>query len=101
MTNSDRFLYGAFPVVESVSPGSGPAGGGTAVTIAGSGFTGATAVDFGSTVERPCGTQPCFTVNSPSSITATSRPAPAPEGYVNVTVSTPTGTSQATEGILQ
>ena len=99
VTPAGRFQYGAFPVVESVLPASGPAAGGTALTITGSGFTGATAVDFGSTIEHPCGAPPCFTVSSPSSISATSESAPAPEGYVNVTVTTPTGTSAVTEGI--
>ena len=37
----------ALPVITSISPGSGPTGGGTAVTIHGTGLTGATAVLFG------------------------------------------------------
>ncbi len=47
---ADRFTYDAptIPDVESVSPNSGPASGGTTVTINGSGFTGATEVHFGS-----------------------------------------------------
>ena len=54
-TPSDRFTYiaaaatTAAPTVTGVSPNSGPTAGGTTVTITGSGFTGATAVDFGTT----------------------------------------------------
>ena len=48
----------AAPVVTSISPTSGPAAGGTTVTITGSGFTGATAVDFGTTPATS------FTVNN-------------------------------------
>ena len=43
----DLFTYVSPPAVTSVSPNSGPAAGGTSVTITGSGFTGATAVAFG------------------------------------------------------
>lgn len=51
------------PRVTGITPGIGPATGGTSVTISGDGFTAATAVDFGSTSAT-------FTVNSDSSITA-------------------------------
>ncbi len=53
------------PGVTAISPGFGPATGGTSVTISGDGFTAATAVDFGSTSAQ-------FTVNSDTSITAVS-----------------------------
>ncbi len=72
------------PVVSSISPVSGPVAGGTPVTITGSGFTGATAVDFGTVA----GTG--LTVNSATSITVDS---PAGTGGVDVTVITPAGTS--------
>ncbi len=71
------------PVVTSVSPNSGPAAGGTAVTINGSGFTGVTSVKFGA-VATP------FWVVSSTKITATS---PAGTGTVNVTVTTTGGVS--------
>ena len=100
-TPADQFEYASIPVVGSVSPSRGPVAGETPVTITGSGFTGATAVYFGSTIEHACGSPPCFTVKSPTSITAVSEPAPAPRGFVNVTVATPSGTSQATEGISE
>ncbi|WP_033408949.1 Ig-like domain-containing protein [Rudaea cellulosilytica] len=75
----------AGPTVTAVSPPNGPTAGGTVVTITGANFTGATAVRFGAT---PATT---FTVNLPTQITAT---APAgSSGTVDVTVTTPSGTS--------
>ncbi|MGA2521839.1 MAG: IPT/TIG domain-containing protein, partial [Acidimicrobiales bacterium] len=68
------------PTITGVSPTSGSTGGGTTVTVTGTGFTGATAVHFGSS---PATT---YTVNSPTQITAT---APAATGTVDVTVTTP------------
>jgi alpha-tubulin suppressor-like RCC1 family protein len=73
------------PVVTGVAPKLGPAVGGTAVTITGASFTGATAVRFGSTEATG------FTLNSSSSITATAPPGAA--GTVDITVTTPAGTS--------
>ena len=76
----------AVPVVSSVSPNAGPLGGTTGVTITGSNFTGATAVDFGT---GHAGTD--ATVVSPSEITVN---APAESAAtVDVTVTTPNGTS--------
>ncbi|HTZ08842.1 MAG TPA: IPT/TIG domain-containing protein, partial [Acidimicrobiales bacterium] len=71
------------PAVSAVNPSSGPSGGGTSVTISGSGFTGASAVQFGATPAT-------FTVTGPSSITAT---APPGSGTVDVTVTGPGGSS--------
>jgi hypothetical protein len=73
------------PTVEKVSPHGGPTGGGTTVTITGTNFTGAKAVRFGSSNATS------FTVDSATSITAVS-PAEA-AGIVDVTVTTPGGTS--------
>ncbi len=74
------------PEVTGVSPtGVVAPGGGTSVTITGCDFTGATAVDFGATAATS------FTVNSATQITATAPPESA--GQVNVTVTTPDGTS--------
>ena len=72
------------PAVTSLSPTSGPAAGGTSVTITGTGFTGATVVDFGTTAATD------VTVVNSTTITADS---PAGTGTVNVTVTTPVGTS--------
>ncbi|HEV7133407.1 MAG TPA: IPT/TIG domain-containing protein [Gaiellaceae bacterium] len=73
------------PRVTSVSPASGPASGGTTVTISGTGFTGATGVRFGTTPARS------FTVAGSTSITAVS-PA-AGGGTVDVTVANAGGAS--------
>ncbi|MGD0076731.1 MAG: IPT/TIG domain-containing protein, partial [Candidatus Binataceae bacterium] len=82
---ADKFTYTATgPAVTSISPNSGPTAGGTSVTITGANFTGATAVKFGSTNAAS------FNVNSATSITATS---PAGSGTVDITVTTPGGTS--------
>lgn len=42
--SGDYFTYGAAPTVSKVSPNSGPTSGGTAITITGTGFVGATVV---------------------------------------------------------
>ena len=63
---ADQFAYVAAPIVSSVSPSSGPQAGGTSVTVTGTALTGATAVKFGTTAATS------FTVNSATSITATS-----------------------------
>ncbi|HEX4171753.1 MAG TPA: IPT/TIG domain-containing protein [Acetobacteraceae bacterium] len=81
---ADQFTYVAAPGVTSISPTSGPAPGGAVVTITGTRLTGATAVKFGTTNATS------FTVNSATSITATS---PAGAGTVDITVTTAGGTS--------
>jgi hypothetical protein len=68
----------------------GPLAGGTAVTITGTGFTGASAVDFGSRSAAS------FEVTSPTTITAVA-PVGAALGLVDVTVTTPQGTSAVTK----
>jgi len=78
-------LLSAAPAVTQVSPKSGLTLGGTAVTITGTRFSEATAVTFGSTAAAS------FTVSSSTSITAI---APAHQAaVVDVTVTTPAGTS--------
>lgn len=82
-SSADQFTYTVpVPTVTSVTPSSGPSGGGTSVAITGTGFSGATAVRFGT---NNAGS---VVVNSATSITATS---PAGSGAVNVTVETPGG----------
>jgi len=82
---ADQFSYVAAPVVTGVTPAVGPAAGGTTVTITGTRFNGATAVDFGTSAATN------VVVNSPGTqITATD---PAGSGVVNVTVTTPGGAS--------
>ena len=82
---ASRFSYA--PIVTGISPTTGPALGGTTVTISGDNFTGATAVDFGHTALTPAQ----FTVTSDTSIVLTSPPGKVPR--VAVTVTTPGGTS--------
>ena len=85
ITASDHFLYGTDPSIQKLSVTSGPSVGGTAVTILGSGFTGATVVSFGQTpVDH-------FVVKSDGEID-TSTPS-GPEGPVAVEVMTPAGIS--------
>jgi hypothetical protein len=75
------------PTVTSVSPNSGPAAGGTSVTINGTHLNQATAVTFGGTAAAT------FTVNNANSITATTPPHTA--GAVNLAVTTSGGTNPA------
>ena len=83
---SDRYTYASAPTVTGVSPISGPLTGGTVVTITGANLTGTTAVSFGSIAATN------FTANSGGTqITATSPAQSA--GTVDVTVTTPGGTS--------
>jgi len=81
------FIYIPAPTVTSLTPNTGVTGGGTSVTVTGTAFTGATAVKFGAT-------SAAFTVNSATSITATS-PAGA-AGTVDITITGPGGTSSTT-----
>jgi len=83
-SSADEFTYLPVPTVEKVAPNKGPEAGGTGVTITGTNFTGATAVTFGSTPAKS------FKVESPTTIAAQS---PAGTGKVDVTVTTPEGTS--------
>lgn len=76
---------GNAPVVTSISPSTGSVAGGNSVTVSGSGFTGATAVNFGTIAATD------FAVSSDTTVVSTS-PAFA-AGTVDVTVVTPNGTS--------
>jgi len=73
------------PSVSSISPNTGLAAGGTAVTISGINFTGATGVTFGGTAAT------AVAVVNANTITCTS-PAKA-AGTYDVVVTTPNGTS--------
>ncbi|MCL5260870.1 MAG: IPT/TIG domain-containing protein, partial [Gammaproteobacteria bacterium] len=80
---ADKFTFAPIPTITSLNPASGPEAGGTLVTIVGTGLTGATAVHFGSTT-------PSFTIVDATHITFTTTSG---TGTVNVTVTTPGGTS--------
>jgi hypothetical protein len=84
-TSADHFAYTTLPAptITGVTPASGPAGGGTVVTVTGTNLTFLSRVDFGA--------QPAFF----SRVTATSfqAVAPAGTGTVDITATTPGGTS--------
>ncbi len=81
----DKFSYLPPPTVTKVKANKGPASGGTSVTITGTALTGATGVSFGANAASQ------FTVDSATSITATSPPGTS--GAVDVSVTTASGTS--------
>jgi hypothetical protein len=78
------------PSLEAVTPRNGAASGGTTVTIAGHALTGATSVHFGAAAAS-------FSVLSGEQITAQSPPG-MPSSTVDVTVTTPGGTSAVVKG---
>ena len=81
---ADKFTYSALaPTVTYVEPNFGSPSGGTQVTITGTHFKSATAVEFGQNAAN-------FKLESETTITATS---PAGSGTVDVTVTTGVGTS--------
>ena len=83
-STADQFNYVTAPTVTALSPTIGPATGDTLVTITGTAFTNASAVDFGTVPATN------VTVVNDTTITADS---PAGTGVVNVTVTSPSGAS--------
>ncbi len=86
-TRAQEFEVVPAPIIKTLEPANGSIFGGTAVTIVGKGFTGATVVTFG---PLPAAS---FVVNSNRSITAVTPPEGT--GPVNVTVTTPVDTTMA------
>ena len=86
-SSADQFTYVAAPTVSAISPTSGPAAGGTTVTITGTGFTGATAVTIG-------GTRAGVTVD-PARPRLPRRQGRACGGTASVVVTTPSGANAA------
>ena len=82
---TNQYAYVDPPAVTALSPATGPAAGGTSVTITGTSLSGATAVMFGAVAATD------VTVVSATSITCTAPPEAA--GTVAVTVTTPFGMS--------
>ena len=82
---ADQFTYLPSPTVGHVDPPAGPVGGGPSVAISGSGFVDASSVHFGSTPAT-------FSTLTSGLILAT---APPGTGTVDVSVTTPGGTSTA------
>ncbi|MFS0857171.1 Ig-like domain-containing protein, partial [Paenibacillus taichungensis] len=78
------------PTITGVSPASGPASGGTTVTLTGTNLTGTTGVTFGGRAAT------AYTVNSATQITATAPSGTA--GAVDIVVTTPGGTATLTGG---
>lgn len=78
------------PTVTAVSPPSGPAAGGTAVSVAGTDFTGVSAVKFGATPASS------YAVGSEGEISAVAPPGAI--GVTDVTVTTLAGTSPVAAG---
>jgi outer membrane autotransporter protein len=87
-TGTGLFTYIAAPTVTAILPVSGPTGSGTAITISGTNFTGATAVTIGGVAATG------IAIVNPTTITATT-PAHA-AGTVNVAVTTSGGTGTGT-----
>ncbi|WP_330228880.1 IPT/TIG domain-containing protein [Nocardia sp. NBC_00508] len=83
-SNALDYTYITTPTLISVSPNSGAAAGGNTVILTGTGFTGATAVNFGATAALS------FSIDSDTQITAT---VPGGTGTADVTVTTIVGTS--------
>ena len=84
-SSADLFHYVAAPTVSSLAPAGGSLAGGTTVTVDGTGFTGVTAVDFGTTPAES------VTYDSAGQLTVTSPPGVA--GVVNLTVYSSGGVS--------
>ena len=84
-TTGDQFTYATItPVVTHIAPRKGPAAGGTQVAVTGHNLEGATAVDFGPNVATH------IRQVSGKIIIAT---APPGTGTVDITVTTPRGTT--------
>ncbi len=89
-SGADQFTYNvAAPAITSIAPTSGPTAGGTSVVITGTSLSGVTAVSFGGTAAIS------FSANTATQVTAV---APAGTGTVNITVTTPGGTSPTVAG---
>jgi hypothetical protein len=88
INSADLYTYEAAPAVSSIRPASGSVSGGSTVTITGSGFVSGATAQFGSTAATS------VTVASDTSLTATTPASSSTNGgLVNVTVTTPYGTS--------
>ncbi len=85
------FTYAPLPTVTGLSPTEGPLAGGTLVTITGTGFTGATAVEFGSSLAAD------VTVVNDTTITAESPPGTGSQPVSVITPGTQPNQSGAAE----
>ncbi|MFF3543036.1 IPT/TIG domain-containing protein [Streptomyces platensis] len=87
--NGFSYTYIDAPTVASLNPTSGPATGGTVVTVTGTNLSTTTSVDFGGTLAP-------FSVISDTSLSVVSPPGAA--GAVDVTVTTSGGTATLDDG---
>ena len=84
-SSADQFTYESVPTVTAVSPNTALLAGGTSVTITGTNFSGVSGVMFGATAATS------YNYGSATSMTAIAPPGSA--GTVDITVTTPDGTS--------
>jgi hypothetical protein len=87
---ADKYAYASDSTVNSLNPSSGPTAGGNTVTITGTNLSNASAVSFGGTPATS------FSVLGPTQISAVAPPGTA--GTIDVTVTTPGGTSATNAG---
>jgi hypothetical protein len=95
-SSADQYTYEPLPTISSVVPPAGVLAGGNTVTVNGAGFTNASVVKVGTQSLLPCGSAPCFTFVSDSQITVSSFPGNTLSATVDITVTTPFGTSLTT-----
>ncbi|HEX3733545.1 MAG TPA: IPT/TIG domain-containing protein [Solirubrobacterales bacterium] len=88
---ADHYTYLAAPAITSLSPSEGPSAGGQLVSITGTGFTGASKVEFGATAVT-CDNNPNHCKVESATLIKATTPAGA-AGQVDVTVTTIAGTS--------
>ncbi len=89
-TSADRYTYLGRPTVTRLAPNNGVPGGGTVVTITGENLSDATAVHFGTAVAK------INKIVSNTEIKVTAPKGPGLGVKVDVTVTTPSGTSAKT-----
>ena len=108
---ADTYAYAPVPSVSNVVPGTGPIAGGNTVVLTGTGFMSSygpganysatdVIIDTTDVGTTPCGgspTSPCFDITNSTHITVQDMPAHA-AGTVDITVSTPGGTSTTAPG---
>lgn len=80
--------YSTAPTISNLAPATGPAAGGTAVTITGTNLTGTTSVTFGGVVAT------ALVVVNPTTVTCTTPARPA--GSQPVVLTTPNGVANTT-----
>jgi hypothetical protein len=98
LSSADQYAYEPIPAVSSVSPNAGVAAGGNTVMVMGTLFTDVTQVTVGSVnITTACGgtpTVPCFAFVSATQVNV--EDFPSGSGNVDITVTTPGGTSPTT-----